>query len=77
MTDNELAELLYSAGDLGLYNTDVSDLNIYVRGQKLSTVTVDGLQSSFWVVYSDGIDTEIELTEKEKKNVLKEVLAWC
>lgn len=80
--DKELIDLLYEAEERGIYDVNTDELELYFNGRLLTGVTLENNTTDipeyvFWTLSDDGnTEIETELTDEEKINVMKEILAW-
>lgn len=82
--DKELIALLYQAEEAGLIDADISDLEIIVDDQPITSVSLLNTGSLselpdyvFWSHDDEGnYDVEVQLTDEQKITIFKEVLAW-
>lgn len=80
--DSELINLLYEAEEMGIYDEDVTELEMYINGRLLTSVTMENNSTDipeyvFWTRSDDGVtEEETDLSDEEKITILKEVIAW-
>ena len=79
--DSELINLLYEAEEIGIYDQDVTELEMYINGRLLTSITMENSSTdipeyTFWTRSDDGDEEETDLSDEEQITILKEVIAW-
>ena len=79
--DSELINLLYEAEEIGIYDEDVTELEMYINGRLLTSITMENSSTdipeyTFWTRSDDGDEEETDLSDEEQITILKEVIAW-
>ena len=80
--NEELIHILFKAEELGIYDVDVADLEMYFNGRLLTSVTLENNTTDipeyvFWTLSEDGnTEEETELSDEDKLMVMKELILW-